>query len=510
MVSDPEGLTPIGGLAIMSSSRQLSIFCVLVLLATGARLAAAQEPFGDPFASAETLRKRRGDMADATLRLRYEVSGDLNAEQAKGGLVIEVAADWAHVQRLGHRALYDFRLGRVLDLSEGGFVSSNLVGNVAFRIYERQNRTMLAATLRGAGAGEQISACDSDTELGLAIPGAKDTAAIAIKRSDKEVALECNGGVIGAFQPGSGDAAPAALWPVLAHVIALHPALRSELIKDGRVPGHIKSAFAVTGVRKETSWRLVSAEAVSVPYPLDASLKNGTAAWINKAVAPGLGDLAAAAVAGHAEKGPPTLASWEAEVSRVAKTKGAAAAVFAAWPALNMFPQVAQVCKSAPESAVCGSIRGLAATAQTDAAVRALLQIIQAEQGRRPGDAVAAMLTARSSPLADHPALAAAFALALQGGGQSMAQQARAAGLPSDAKALHVRALQAYPYNPAYWTDLGDYFARGYDLFTAYALYDVALSLPMPDAQRGNTVLTAKRRLATRIQADFPAFFLAR
>jgi hypothetical protein len=60
------------------------------------------------------------------------------------------------------------------------------------------------------------------------------------------------------------------------------------------------------------------------------------------------------------------------------------------------------------------------------------------------------MLAARSSPFADHPALAAAFALALQGGGPGLETQAKAAGLPSDAKALHVRALKAYPNNPAY------------------------------------------------------------
>ncbi len=480
------------------------------LLVAAASQAAAQEPFGNPFVSAEALRLQRGDTPSATLRLRYEVSGDPKADQAPGELVIEVAADWAHVRRPGHRALYDFRLGRVLGLHEGGFVSRNMIGDVAFRIYERQNRTMLSGVLRGAGSGDQISACDSDTELGLAIPRTKDTASVSIKRSDTAVTLECNGRAIGAFGLGSGDAAPATLWPVLAHVMTLHPALRGELVKDGRVPQYVKAASMMAGARKALSWRLVAAEVVSVPYPLAGDLTNTTAAWVNKAAAPGLGDLAQAAVAGRAGKGPPTLASWEAEVSRVAKSKGPAAAIFAAWPALNMFPQVAQVCPSAPKSAICGAIRGLAATAQTDTAVRALLQVIQAEQAKRPGDAVAAMLAARSSPLADHPALAAAFALALQGGGQSMAKQAEAAGLPSDAKALHVRALQAYPYNPAYWTDLGDYFARRYDLFTAYALYDIALSLPMPDAQRGNTVLTGKRRLAARIQGDFPAFFLPR
>jgi hypothetical protein len=45
-------------------------------------------------------------------------------------------------------------------------------------------------------------------------------------------------------------------------------------------------------------------------------------------------------------------------------------------------------------------------------------------------------------------------------------------------------------------------------LWTAYVLYDVALSVPMPDAQRGNAALAGKRSFAARIGRDFPAFFL--
>ena len=67
---------------------------------------------------------------------------------------------------------------------------------------------------------------------------------------------------------------------------------------------------------------------------------------------------------------------------------------------------------------------------------------------------------------------------------------------------------KAIPYNPAYWTDLGDYFGRSYDFLTAYVLYDVAFSLPMPDAQRGNPALSGKRSVNARIRGDFPAFFL--
>jgi hypothetical protein len=239
--------------------------------------------------------------------------------------------------------------------------------------------------------------------------------------------------MVGLFETGAANAAPPALWPVLAREMSMHPALPSELVKSGRAPKRVEVSFRIAGTDKDRLWRLVSAEPIAAPYPLTETLTNATAAWINEAVAVGLGDLAA-------EGGPPTLARWDAQVGRVAKEKGAAAAVFAMWPALNMFPQVVQTCQSGP---TCS--------------------------GRR-----------------------------------------RTRGLPTDAKALHVRAIQAYPYNPAYWTDLGDLFVRRYDMWTAYALYDVAFSLPMPDAQRANVTLAGKRRLAARIRADFPAFFLGK
>jgi hypothetical protein len=254
----------------------------------------------------------------------------------------------------------------------------------------------------------------------------------------------------------------------------------------------------------------VSAEPIAAPYPLAETLANATAAWINQAVAPGLGDLAAEAVAGRAQGGPPTLGRWEAQVARVAKEKGAAAAVFAMWPAFNMFPQIVQGCPSGVKSAICDSLRGLRTTAEADAAVRALLQVAAAEQMRKPAEAIPSMVAARSSPLAEHPALLASFALALQSGGGKMQQQAEKAGLPRDAKALHVLAIKAYSYNPAYWADLGDDFVRRHDLWVAYALYDVALSLPMPDAQRANAALAGKRSFAARFRNDFPAFFLGR
>jgi hypothetical protein len=398
----------------------------------------------------------------------------------------------------------------LFELRDGGtFVSHSLMSNVTFRVYERQNRAALTHALRGAGVTDQMDACDAETELGVVIPGSKDRGVVEVKQSGATATLECNGRVAGIVEAGSGDNAPAALWPVLVRETTMHPALQPWMSYPGPPPRRMEAFFKIGSDRKAPSWHLISAEhPLFLPYPLTANLINDTANSINKLAAAGLGDTAANSVAGRALGGAPTLATWDAEVGRVAKEKGAAAATFAMWPALNMFPQLPQSCQAGAQSAMCDAIRNLRTTVAADAAVRALLDVVSAEQMRKPAEAVAAMVAARSSPHADHPVLGAAFALALHSGGDGMRKQAQAAGVPSEARALQVRVIQAYPYNPAYWTDLGDDFARGYDLATAYALYDVAFSLPMPDAQRGNAVLASKRNLAARLRSDFPAFFL--
>lgn len=489
---------------------------LLAVLAIGVSQAGAQEPFGNPFASAEALRAQRGAVPNASLRLRYQTSTDPKTERQPGELVIDAAPDWVQVTTNGRRTLYDFHLGRVVELGDNSdFVPRNIVGDVAFRVAEVQNRSALTAVINAAGvrtghaAGvkDRWDACDAETELGVVIPGSKEPGATEVKQSGATATLECNGRVVGVLESRTGEKAPAALWPALAHAVTMHPALRARMAEGGSAPQRLEASFTIASTSKRLTWSLVSAEPITAPYPLDARLVNASAASLNATIA-SLGDIAAGAVAGRTQGGPPTLAAWEAFVERTAREEGAAAAVFAMWPALNMFPQAVQACQAGGQSAICASLRDLRSTVASDPAARALLVVAMAEQARKPGDAIAAMVAARASPHADHPALGAAFALALLSGGEAMRKQAQAAGLPSDAKALHIRAVKAYPYNPAYWTDLGDYFARAYELPTAYLLYDVAFSLPMPEAQRGNVALSGKRTLAARLRQDFPAFFL--
>lgn len=136
------------------------------------------------------------------------------------------------------------------------------------------------------------------------------------------------------------------------------------------------------------------------------------------------------------------------------------------------------------------------------------MEIAQAEGARNNTAALAAMQRAQASPHRDHPALGASFALALLRFSQAERQQAEAAGLPTNVRALQTRALVALPYNPAYWTDAGDTFGSSYEWPTAFWFYDVAFSLPMPEAIARNTALTGKRTQLERVRRDFPDGFL--
>ena len=74
------------------------------------------------------------------------------------------------------------------------------------------------------------------------------------------------------------------------------------------------------------------------------------------------------------------------------------------------------------------------------------------------------MQGARGSKLAGDAVLGQAFALALLGCGPSFSTQARDAVLPTDPLPLTLAALEAYPYNPSYWSDLADYFTGRFEL----------------------------------------------
>lgn len=486
-------------------------FC-FALIAWGLLGAAhAQAFFANPFLPAADILAARLDTSPATLQLRYAVTASEHGlQETTGELVIDIAPDWAKVRKDNIIWLYDFRLNRTFEIQTDSqrFISYNSFADPIFRIAERQNRDGLLRMLGTLGQQAQIfDACDVDSELGLVIPGSAPGNTNWRTRSGVST-LQCAGRDIGSFE-SSGTAAPPAFWPVMMLRMTTHPALYSRVRASGQVPRTLSSSFRVTDAATNRSWRLISADAVTTAYPLVSALTNGTAAAMDE-ISPGAGALATEAIQARAAGGPPTLESWDRYLADLTNRQGPAAAAMLVMPTYNMFPELDTACANGSAHAACAAMRNLAPGALSEDAPRAVLDVALAEQNGSLDSAITAMQRTQSSPYRDHAVLGAAFALALQRFNQNQLAQARAAHLPSDAAALQSRALQAFPYNPAYWTDVGDRFGANYQWREALMFYDVAFSLPMPSAIRLGPAPVSKRATFERIWSNFPDFFLPR
>jgi hypothetical protein len=372
---------------------------------------------------------------------------------------------------------------------------------LAVRVFERQNRYALQRALTEAleqPPSQFPGACDADSELGISLPSAP-TRTEFNERGGTTV-FRCDDSDMGLYTLSSHTPS-AAFWPTLHAVLPMHAAMLRRARGSERAPQTLTVSFNGGTNNPETiGWRLIGAEAVSAPYPLEAALPNRTAETLDDIVAPGVGQIARDAVDGRFEGGAPTLRSWDQKLGEIARSEGDAAASMLLSPSFNMFPEID--CHGGASPNVCRLTQGLRVL--SDPAPWAVIEIGMAEGQRNIPLAIAAMERAQSSPYRDHAVLGAAFALAVMRFNDAQIQHARAENLPTDVRAMQARAIAAYPYNPAYWTDLADTYTASYDWFKAFTLIDVAFSLPMPSAMERNGALTGKRDLIARLQHDFP------
>lgn len=221
-----------------------ALLAALVLVLTPLPVA-AQELFGNPFSEASAYRDARGSLPDARYRARYESTITTHgAAPVVGEVTLDVADDWALVRAGDRTTLYDFRLNRIFTLNADSFVSRNGMGDLAFRVTERQNRSVLQRVLQAAGAQDQQlpDSCDAESELSLVIPGAPDAGVTELRERDGATAFICAGREMGDFAP-SNSVAPAAFWPTVYAEMPTHPALHRGMRQDGHAPQRLSISF---------------------------------------------------------------------------------------------------------------------------------------------------------------------------------------------------------------------------------------------------------------------------
>ena len=476
----------------------------LAFLGLAALPAGAQPLFANPLDTVAGYRDARKAMPDATHRFRYEIiETEAGKPPVASEATLDVAADWALYRKDDETLLQDFALNRQFTLTGDTFTTHNGMASLVFRVMERQNRTVLGSMLSAAGAGDMMSDCESDAELGLSLPGQKSAGAIAFADRQGASVLTCGGKEFGSFTAGSGSA-PAALWPTLFNVVPMHPALFKRMRESGTVPQAFEIVHRIGDRETRSAFRLLAAETVATPWPLTGAMRNTTAEMFNELIGPGGADLAMTAIAGTAQGGAPTLQSWDEKIGALMQTDQAAAGMLM-MPTFNMFPELQCGTQQHPVCALAPQLNTMKAT---EPAPMAVVEMGMAEQQGNADAAIKAMQTIMASRHRDSPAAAGSFALALMKFRKADLDKAKAAGVPTDIKALQAKALMALPYNVAYWTDAGDPLAQGYRWVEATLFYDVAHALPMPGAVASNGALVGKRNLFAKIRTDFPDAFL--
>lgn len=460
------------------------------------------------FDGAPTIVASRGVTANATLRLRYERTEErTGAAPQTTTVTIDVADTWALVQPGDqHAYLYDFSLNRGFELTAEGFRSHNLMAPLYFRVMERQNRWTLARAASAVGAANGADGCDAEAELGVIIPSLSDPAQTVFRRNGRAQVLTCNGREVGRYEDGQA-ATPAAFWPFMAHAMTAHPALLAQLRASGRAPAVLqRTVRTAPGVQATLRWRLVGSEQVDTPYPLTAAMANISANALD-AIEAGLGALARDVVARRHGGGPPTLDTWNANLRAISTRDGEEAVGMEMLPTLNTFPQL-QGCGQTLTHPLCDTI-SLGGRLARNSPPILLITMAMSEQQRNPAGALAAMRQLQAGRFGDHPAVAASFSLALLQFDDALRQQARAANLPTDSLPLTLRAVRAYPYTPAYWSDLADLHVARNDPNTAFLIFDVVFALPTEGSLTTHPAMRAKLELFERIRRDFPDFRLA-
>jgi hypothetical protein len=469
--------------------------------------------FHNPFMSAADYRFARQHLPAAVLRLTYDRSGtDAVGESASGNVVLTLADDWAMIEMDGTITVFDLRLLRVLTINPaaGTFRSENLNALVHFRVMERQNRTAMEAGMRAAGLDVGgLAGCDTDTALGIVWPRPVVETVVSVSSTGNALAVICDDKSMGLVQVADDVAVPVALWPTLAQILPLHPAILKALRERGKMPTAIQSDFAAFDREAHVIWNLNDSEKVEIPFPLLDHYRNVTAEQKTEAVPDGLAALAQEAANGTAGSGPPQAEAWLAHLEELARSDPPGAAL-ALIPTLHSFPTIVSDCKPNPDGKVCHLLRDLPNLIAAEPALRQAMKVAFLDFGAPDATTtvLAAMQATRDTPHTNNPYLRGIYGVALGAIGGSLREEVARMGFESDPEVLILDALKALPYDPEYWYVLAIGRLGQWDFSTTYLFLDTAMSLPMPDAVQAHRDLQNFVSIMDRIRTDFPAFYL--
>jgi hypothetical protein len=470
------------------------VVCVLAAapnICTPIASVAATAPIAGPQATAEQIRAAHPGSAPA-LKLVFDRPGNGPAPSA---ITAIIAADFLEIITGKTETIYDFKLRRVIvfDSDARRFTNSSLYATVAFRVFERLNRSALSRALAAANVGPSLESMAfwDESELGIIDP--RQTRPKIERQTDPGGALSFRyqGAEVVRFIPSAQNVAAddkARFARALRYIVRIHPAILDDILATGLIPATLTYTQVNGPTKSAVSLTLRSAERIDATFPLpaDASVNvlgiaAGGGAALNEVVPQML-----QAAAGKYASGPKSIRDYQMAIGDALQNRAPFQALLLEME-LNLQHGPASVqCVNAPPVPRCYTLREVASLAAGDARTQAYIQAIQIESRDR-NQAIALHQGIARDGLKDAVALDIGLANAL-----SQSQK------HNDALPLFLNAIRANPYVAAFYKDLGDHFQREYRMDVAWLFYDLGRGLPSADAGNLQYIDQLEQQLASQ------------
>lgn len=394
-------------------------------------------------------------------------------------MTVVIADDFLDVTRGARRTVYDFKLRRVieLDLNARRFSSTSLYAGIAFRVFERRNRTALGTALRGATLPEGMKPFWVESQLGVIDPAQPRPAIQNQRAADGSLTFRFEGADVVRFVP-SAEAVPDAervrFARALRYLTQIHPTILDQILAANIVPATLTYVGVATTAKSSVTLILKSVDRLSVEFPLAAdftseTLRNEPNDALGSALN-GIVPLMLQAVAGQYGAGARSVEASHAMIGDALGSGATFQAVLLSFELMLQHGQQAVTCANAPAAPRCYSLREVADVARGDPRAQAYLQALQIESQDQNRAIELRQGIARSG-------LTQAAALDIMlANGLSQSQK------HSEALPLFLSAIRANPYVASFYKDLGDHFLRDYRTDLAWICFDLGRMLPGADA----------------------------
>lgn len=421
----------------------------------------------------------------------------------------------------GFLLLLDFQLRRQFryEVQKKSFRSDSLFANVAFFDMEARNRAAVRRALAAAkleekgGPGHEQHLFEASLHVRA---GNTEPIKVSTALTDKELIVRFNDEEIARVVPGTVALDPALATTfvrALHYLFPLHPSVIAAAKPFDKLPSQISSVHEQrTSNKVRTTIRFLKAERQTLAYPLPpgriADLSDDSAYRGSKLIASLLNEgkqLALDAVA--AGKPAPNFAGYLADATKAHQSGDGLGAGLALIAATTHYPDQVARCGNSDEPAHCAPYREQLTKAMTDQGFRQFTTAAgQCQRGEWEAGARSLASVDVSGKAHGYVASMQMFCLLSELPAKKLKEiEGLGKNYPATAVENALLAIRANPLLPAYYYEVGAKFAKNFEPWVAWRLFDLGWALGGGVA--GDPFDLQVGRRERELLASYPEFF---